>query len=300
MNPVLEKYLTSTSDRVNAALKTFLPKDNSLLSRAMRYSLFAGGKRLRPVLVITGAELCGGAEKDVMPAACALEFIHTYSLIHDDLPAMDNDDLRRGMPTSHRKFGEACAILAGDALLTDAFRLMARCAARPGVDADNIVLATGLLAAAAGHGGMIGGQVKDTIEAGLWKKKSRAAAAENLREIHLGKTAALIRASLTIGAVLSGATRRQQQALDRYGRGIGLAFQVADDILDVTADKQLLGKRGSDRDNNKLTYVSLYGLEKARQIEERLINDAKKELKVFGDGGIMLSLLADYIIERQY
>jgi len=300
LHPLLKAYMTRKSRSVNLALRRYLPKDDALIGRAMRYSMFAGGKRLRPVLVIAGAEICGGRQDRVMPAACALEYIHTYSLIHDDLPAMDNDDLRRGMPTSHKKFGVACAILAGDALLTEAFRLLALCGNSKLVAARDVVRATGILAEAAGYQGMVGGQVSDTVETGNWHQISAAAAAKRLQTIHLNKTAALIRASLLVGAVLSGADRSRAEALDAYGKNIGIAFQVADDILDVTADKMLLGKHGSDRDNDKLTYVSLYGVERSREIAARLVRDAKTHLRPFVAKGAILSLLADYIIERNY
>jgi geranylgeranyl diphosphate synthase type II len=300
MNPILKRYFDAKTKSVNRALRQLLPGGNSLIARAMRYSMFAGGKRLRPVLVIAGAELCGGRERDVMPAACALELVHTYSLIHDDLPAMDDDDLRRGMPTSHKKFGEACAILAGDALLTDAFRLMARCGHSGTAAPADIVKAVEVLAAEAGHNGMVGGQVCDTVEAGAWGVKNRTAAARRLRFIHLNKTAALIRASLLVGATLSGAASRQLKALASYGTNIGLAFQIADDVLDVTADKKLLGKRGSDRDNDKLTYVSLYGIDRARDMASELVRAAKDDLRFFGSKAAVLRLLADYIIERDH
>jgi geranylgeranyl diphosphate synthase type II len=296
----LKQYLVSRAALVNRALHTYLPADKSLIVEAMRYSLLAGGKRLRPILVLAGAELCGGKAEQFLPAACALEYVHTYSLIHDDLPAMDNDDLRRGRPTSHKKFGEAAAILAGDALLTEAFRLMSLQGRGRRFDQSAVVESTGLLADAAGYKGMIGGQAKDTIESDSWSRKSRQAAIRNIEFIHLNKTAALLKASLVIGATLARGTKQQRKALDSYGRNIGLAFQVADDILDIVADKKLLGKKGSDRENNKLTYPALYGIERSRIIARQLVENAKRSLSPFGEHKTMLSLLADYIVERQY
>ncbi len=290
----LQAYLRSRAALIEKALERYLPRDNRLISRAMKYSLMAGGKRLRPVLVLEGAALCGGRPADYLAPACALEYVHTYSLIHDDLPAMDNDDLRRGKPTSHKKFGEAAAILAGDALLTDAFLLMTLSPAGPAAAID----ALRLLAAAAGHDGMIGGQVADTLETDAWQKKGKARSARTLEYIHLNKTAALLRASLTIGATLAGGNKKQTAALDGYGRDIGLAFQIADDILDITADKKLLGKRGSDRDNNKLTWPAIHGLDASREKARALVASAKKHLSLFGPRAKILAALADYIVDR--
>jgi len=291
----LKTWLSGQRTIVEKALRRVLPRDSSLLSRAMRYSVLAGGKRLRPILVLEASRLCGGNAQAVMPAACALEFIHTYSLIHDDLPAMDNDDLRRGMPTSHKKFGEATAILAGDALLTEAFGLMAQCGRNP-----HVAAAVSLLADAAGSNGMVGGQMQDTVESGCWRKKNRKMAQRYLRCIHEKKTGALITASLLVGATLAGAGRRQAECLECYGNNIGLAFQIADDILDVTGDKKLLGKKGSDRDNDKLTYPALYGLDESARIARRAVDEAKQALSPFGGKAAMLAALANYITERQY
>lgn len=294
----LEQYLKQKASIVNRALVQYAPKSNTLIAQAMRYALFAGGKRLRPILVIAGAELCGGKQAKVMPAACAIEFIHTYSLVHDDLPAMDDDVLRRGKLTTHKKFGEATGILAGDALLTEAFNLLASC--RKYASADRVLEAVKLMSVFSGWDGMIGGQMKDTVETDNWDKKNRKRSIKNIEYIHLNKTAALIRASLLMGAALSGADKRQMKALDTYGRNIGLAFQIADDILDITADKKLLGKRGSDLENNKLTYPALFGLETSRRMAEKLITEAKASLKIFGKQAGILNELADYIIKRQY
>ncbi|MBN1621330.1 MAG: polyprenyl synthetase family protein [Endomicrobiales bacterium] len=293
---ILKKYLSKQAKLIDSALKKCLPKDNSLISRAMRYSVFAGGKRLRPILVMEGAKICGGDAKSVLPAACAVEFIHTYSLIHDDLPAMDNDDLRRGKPTSHKKFDEATAILAGDALLTDSFRLLCECNKRK----DLVITAVKLLSEAAGHKGMIEGQIKDSVELKNWKKESKNKLRKKVIHIHKNKTASLICASLKIGAVLSGASRNQIKSIEKYGWEIGLAFQIVDDILDVVGDKAILGKRGSDKDNNKLTYPALYGLNNSSKLSVNLIKNAKKNLKTFGKRASILNQLADFIVERKY
>ena len=195
----LKTRISERAALVNAALKSYLPKDNSLISQAMRYSVNAGGKRLRPILVLEGAQACGGRPGDYLAAACALEYIHTYSLIHDDLPAMDNDDLRRGKPTSHKKYGEAVAILAGDALLTDAFRLIAECSKKRGFPPGSVIDTVKIVSEAAGRTGMIAGQVTDTLEAGARHKRNISVSKRKLLSIHPGKTAALIPASLVTG-----------------------------------------------------------------------------------------------------
>jgi geranylgeranyl diphosphate synthase type II len=223
----------------------------------MRYSVFAGGKRLRPVLVIAGAEAVGGTAERVMPTACALEMIHTYSLVHDDLPAMDNDDFRRGVPTNHKVFGEAIAILAGDALLTLAFRLVADNARTADLGAIQAVVAD--VAEAAGHAGMVAGQVAD-LEA-----EGRQVGAATLDYIHVHKTGALIRTSLRVGAMLCGATAEQVRALSVAGANLGLAFQIVDDILDVVASSEELGKTaGKDQIQQKATFPAIHGIEASR------------------------------------
>lgn len=292
----LSEYLKKSADYVNSNLKNFLPKDNSVISKAMRYSVMASGKRLRPAFVILGAEIFGLKKEKVIAAACAVEYIHTYSLIHDDLPAMDNDDLRRGKPTSHKKFGEAAAILAGDALLTESFNLLA------GVDVpgDRIVKTVKLFSKYSGYKGMIAGQAEDTIEAGKWNTKNISLCKKKLEFIHINKTSALIKASLLAGAVLAGAKNADLKLLEKYAHNIGLAFQIADDILDVYADKKLLGKNGSDKDNGKLTYLSLYGKEKSEKKAKALINEAKKAVAKFTTRKEILEKLADYMIDRKY
>ncbi len=292
----LKRYLLSMSEEINKSLQKYLPKDKSVISQAMRYSVLAGGKRLRPVLVILGAEIFGLSRKKIEPAACAVEFLHTYSLIHDDLPAMDNDDLRRGKPTSHKKFGESAAILAGDALLTESFGLLAQCK----VPENRIVKALKVFSYYSGYRGMIAGQADDTIEAGKWNKKDKSFCKKKLDSIHINKTSALIKASIEIGAILAGAKDNDIKLLDKYAHNIGLAFQITDDILDVYADKKLLGKNGSDGNNNKLTYLSLYGKYESEKMARNLIAEAKKRVAKFKSKNKILEALADYMAERTF
>jgi geranylgeranyl diphosphate synthase type II len=268
----------------------------------MRYSLKAGGKRLRPVLVMSAAECCGRGARGVLQAACALEMIHTYSLIHDDLPAMDDDDLRRGKPTNHKVFGEAMAVLAGDALLSLAFELAARNAASAGLDGKSSAGLVAVLASGSGMRGMVGGQAAD-IEAEGWPdarlKGPGASRARSLLDyIHVHKTAALIAASLEAGAILAGADEARRKALRGYGRAVGLAFQIADDVLDVVGDKAKLGKRGSDRENRKLTYPRIRGIEPSREAARALSREAVSKLKAFGPSAWPLRELAEFIVER--
>lgn len=292
----LKKYLLLMSKEVNESLKKYLPKDKSVISMAMRYSVLAGGKRLRPIFVILGAEIFGLSKQKIEPAICAVEFLHTYSLIHDDLPAMDNDDLRRGKPTSHKKFGESAAILAGDALLTESFNLIAQC----NVPSDRIVKAIRVFADYSGYKGMIAGQAEDTLEAGKWNKKNISLCKKKLELIHINKTSALIKASIKMGAILAGAKEKDLALLDKYAHNIGLVFQIADDILDTYADKKLLGKNGSDKDNDKLTYLSLYGKEKSEENAKKLIIEAKKIISKFKAKKEILEALADYMIDRKF
>ena len=292
----LKKYLVEKSKLVNKLLVKYLPKDKSVISRAMRYSVLAGGKRLRSIFVMLGAESFGLDLKKIEPAICAVEFLHTYSLIHDDLPAMDNDDLRRGKPTSHKKFGESAAILAGDALLTETFNLIAKA----DVPADRIVNAIKMFADFSGYNGMIAGQAEDTIEAGKWNKKNVSLCKKKLDYIHTHKTSDLIKASLLLGAILAGAKDKDLKSLKKYGHNIGIAFQIADDILDVYADKKLLGKKGSDSDNDKLTYLRLYGKEQSEKNAKKLINEAKKSVSQFKINKEIYESLADYMIDRNF
>jgi geranylgeranyl diphosphate synthase type II len=286
-------YLAARRELVDRALDRLLPPEDSppaSVHRAMRYSVLAGGKRLRPILVIAGAEAVGGQAEAVMPTACALELIHTYSLIHDDLPAMDDDDYRRGRLTNHKVFGEAIAILAGDALLTLALEFIARGPGHPGVICEVVAA----VAAAAGTRGMVGGQVVDI------ESEGKAVTAETLEFIHRHKTAALIRVSLCAGAMLAGGTSAQVKAIKAAGEDLGLAFQIVDDILDVEGSLAELGKTaGSDERKKKVTYPALYGLETSRVKARALIDHAKDALRPLGSGAEPLRALADFIIERR-
>jgi geranylgeranyl diphosphate synthase type II len=291
----LGAYMKQRTDAVDAALERLLPAETlrpETLHKAMRYSVFAGGKRLRPVLVIAGAEAVGGTAERVMPTACALELIHTYSLVHDDLPAMDNDDFRRGAPTNHKVFGEAMAILAGDALLTLAFRLVADNAATSAPAALRDVVTE--IADAAGHRGMVAGQVAD-LEA-----EGRSVGAEVVDYIHAHKTGALIRASLRVGAMLCGADAAQLRALSVAGADLGLAFQIVDDVLDVVASSQELGKTaGKDQAQQKATYPAIHGVEASRARAAVLIRDAEEALRPLGPRAEPIRALGRFIVERK-
>ncbi|MDR2745663.1 MAG: polyprenyl synthetase family protein [Desulfovibrio sp.] len=278
----VERFLASCLDDLSAPPR---------LRQAMLYSLLAGGKRLRPVLCLTCASLCGGTAEMALPFAGAIEMIHTYSLVHDDLPAMDNDDLRRGRPSNHKVFGEAAAILAGDALLTDAFALMCR----TGVQADRLIRAVSTVALAAGSSGMAGGQQWDMLYTG-----GPAVALEELQRMHAMKTGALIRASCVCGALLAGAGGADVQAAGVFGAALGMAFQITDDILDLTADTASLGKpAGSDAERGKNTYPSLLGVEKSRELARERIDAAQAALRGFsGRDAEFLSALASHIIHR--
>jgi geranylgeranyl diphosphate synthase, type II len=296
--PRLDHGLQERRRDVEAALDRALPPDSAwpaTIHRAVRYSLFAGGKRIRPLLVLAAGDAVGGRPSDLMPLACAVEMIHTYSLIHDDLPAMDDDDLRRGKPTSHKVFGEAVAILAGDALLTRAFALMAE--APP--DADLLWMrrrleAAAILGEACGTTGLIGGQVEDL------ESEGHAIAPEALERLHRAKTGALLGACVRGGAVLGGATPDQRECLGRYASAIGLAFQVVDDILDTTEGALQLGKTaGKDAAAHKATYVSVHGLAGAQDLASRLLEDAEQALLPLGSRGDELRGIARLIVERR-
>jgi geranylgeranyl diphosphate synthase, type II len=290
----LKSYLEARRRAVEEALEAGLPAEDGLDARvveAMRYSLFAGGKRLRPILCLAAAEAVGADLQDAMPAACALEMIHTYSLIHDDLPAMDDDDLRRGIPTNHKVFGEAIAILAGDGLLTEAFTLLGNCRTLP---ADRVVQLVAVISAAAGHRGMVGGQVVDM----LWQ--NRTADVSVVRYMHGKKTAALIAASTQAGALAGGGSRDQVEGLAQYGRAVGLAFQIVDDILDIQGDAALLGKKtGVDIARGKATYPAAVGLEQAQKDARALISQALEALAEFDHRAEPLRALARYIVARK-
>ncbi len=264
---------------------------------AMRYSVLGGGKRLRPVLCVMASEACGGALEASLPAACALEMVHTYSLIHDDLPAMDDDDLRRGRPTCHKAFDEATAILAGDGLLTMAFEVVAR-EVRPWTAALRCVR---ILAEAAGPSGMVAGQMADLQAEGRTEAEGRPAAGTlaALEAIHSRKTGALLRAPLTMGAAIAEAPEPCAEALDRYGRAVGLAFQIVDDLLDVQGDESKLGKRvGKDSELGKWTYPRFLGVDGSRRRARQLAEEAVAALEPLGPRGDSLRDLALALLER--
>jgi geranylgeranyl diphosphate synthase type II len=289
-----KQYLEARRLMVEEALEVALPKQDGPESRvveAMRYSLFAGGKRLRPILCLAASEAVGGEVQAAMPAGCALEMIHTYSLIHDDLPAMDDDDLRRGKPTNHKVFGEAIAILAGDGLLTEAFVLLSD---YNSLLPERAVRVIGVIAEAASYRGMVGGQVVDMLS------QNKRADLETVQQMHSRKTAALIAAAAESGALAGKGSEAQVAALARYGRAIGLAFQIADDILDIEGDTELLGKTtGADEARGKVTYPAAVGLERSRQAANEMINDALAALKGLDDRANPLRSLANYIITRK-
>lgn len=293
----LQAYLAERRKLVDEALDRYLPKADiypSTVHEAMRYSVFAGGKRLRPILVIAGAEAGEGSAKDVLPTACAVELIHTYSLIHDDLPAMDDDDYRRGRPTSHKVFGEAIAILAGDALLTLAFWLVAENFKDPAQNPTRLREIVAEIAEAAGTFGMVGGQVVDI------QSEGRSVSAETLEYIHTHKTAALIRASLRAGALLVDARKDVLDAISLAGERLGLAFQIVDDILDEEGSLAELGKTaGSDRRKKKVTYPGHFGLEASRAQARELVEKAKSALVPLGEAAVPLMALADFILHRR-
>ena len=290
----IPNFFEADRAEIEAALFTLLPPESEpppVIHRSMRYSVFAGGKRIRPILCLEAARIFSDPPRGVLPVACALEFIHTYSLIHDDLPALDNDDLRRGRPTNHKQFGEAIAILAGDALLTRAFEVIARAE----LPAERRAALVREIASAAGTvNGMVGGQVAD-LEAG-----GRPIDPAMLEYIHRSKTAALIRGTIVAGAIAGGAPPDHVERLRRFGEMIGWAFQVVDDILDVEESSAALGKTaGKDQAQQKATYPALYGLEKSRAIAADLEAKALKELDCYGERAARLRQLAQYLVARR-
>jgi geranylgeranyl diphosphate synthase type II len=291
----LQRYLASRQEEVDRALDRFLPKATAkpaTIHKAMRYSLFAGGKRLRPILCLAAAEACCGLTRSALPLACAVECIHTYSLIHDDLPSMDNDDFRRGRATCHKVFGEGIAVLAGDALLTIAFEIAAAAEAWPRYDLRTIFREISI---AAGSRKLIAGQVADLEGEG--KQINRA----QLRYIHQNKTAALLTTSVRLGAMSANATSAQLRRMSDFGRALGLAFQVIDDILDVTQTSEKLGKSaGKDVAAQKATYPAVLGLEKSRAEAGRLTCQAHDALRSLGKRAETLRALANYLLEREY
>jgi geranylgeranyl diphosphate synthase type II len=285
--------LTEKKQLVEQKLDLLVANNNEVpvITEAMRYSLFAGGKRLRPILSLMSCELFSGNEEEVLPFACCIEMIHTYSLIHDDLPAMDNDDLRRGKPTNHKVFGEGYAVLAGDALLNHAFETMT------GIIEKNprleYIRTIDIICKSAGISGMIGGQCIDLYS------ENKSIDLDTLKSMHAKKTGALITASLVTGAIISGTDEVNIKNIMEYGELIGLAFQVTDDILDVSGSEEKLGKNtNKDVKFHKSNFISFYGLEKSRQIAKELVEKAKLKLESYGRRGHYLCELADYIISR--
>lgn len=290
-----KSYMVQKANSVNQALDAAVSlREPKKIHEAMRYSLLAGGKRVRPALCIAACELVGGNESIAMPAACAVEMIHTMSLIHDDLPCMDNDDLRRGKPTNHKVFGEDVAVLAGDALLSFSFEHLA--VATVGVDPSRIVRAIKELAKSIGTEGLVAGQVVDICSEGMTD-----VGLEHLEFIHVHKTAALLEAAVVLGAILGGGTDEEIEKLRKFARYIGLLFQVVDDILDVTKSSQELGKTaGKDLVAEKVTYPKLMGIEKSRELAEKLNKDAQEQLRDFDEEkAAPLIALANYIAYRQ-
>ena len=291
----LQSYLQERSKLVDQALKKFLPRaaeKPATLHQAMRYSVFAGGKRLRPILVLAAAEACGGSIEKAVPAACAVECIHTYSLVHDDLPCMDDDDLRRGRPTNHKVFGEGIAVLAGDALLTLAFEILAETEPTSRFPMSTLIQE---LAHASGSRWLIAGQVLDLQGEG--KRITR----QQLGFIHRAKTAALLTTSIRLGAMTANATAAKLASLTSFGEALGLAFQIIDDILDVTQTTEKLGKTaGKDVAATKATYPAIIGLDRSRAEARRLTERARASLQNWGEDAERLRNIADYLLEREY
>ncbi len=297
----LSDYLNDRRKIIDEGLKKViedLDEASGTLKRAMKYSLFSGGKRLRPILAFAAAEAVGGNAGDALPAAIALELIHTYSLVHDDLPAMDDDDLRRGIPTSHKVFGEAQAVLAGDALLTKAFSVLTD-TANNNADPKRLLAVAHEIAVAAGEEGMLGGQTADI------ESERKDIDLPSLEFIHIRKTGALILASVRSGAILGdpssgGVDEDSLRKLSEYGKNIGLAFQISDDILDVIGDKDVMGKKpGQDHVKGKATYPALLGLSESKRMAKELVEKALRSLTNFGDSAQPLRAIGNFIVERQ-
>lgn len=291
-----QQYVAAQSERVNISLSRLVPEEScapAVIHKAMRYSLFAGGKRIRPLLCLAAADAVNRDSPGIEDAASALELIHTYSLIHDDLPALDNDDLRRGRPTNHKVFGEAMAILAGDSLLTLAFQVLAQL---PHCPPDRTVRIVAELATASGTvGGMIAGQVHDL------EGEHMAPTAELLETIHRAKTGALLRASVRIGALYAGASQTQLAALSEYGEHIGLAFQIVDDLLDIEQSSEQLGKTaGKDAAQHKITFPAVYGVERSHEMAREELAAAHHALEPFGDSALRLREIANAIVNRTH
>ena len=297
-NISLSAYLAARKKITDDALERYLPSEENyppVIFKAVRYSVFAGGKRIRPILCMASAEAVGGDIESILPVACALELIHTYSLIHDDLPAIDDDDYRRGRLTNHRVFGEDIAILAGDALLTEAFRLMSESTLTGKVAPEKLLAVIHDVAEAAGYFGMVGGQVVDV------QSEGKTVESEVLHYIHTRKTGAMITSAIKGGAMLANAGEVELNALLTYGKHVGLAFQIADDILNVEGDPALLGKgTGSDAKRGKVTYPALVGLEASRKKAGELVESALSAIKNFDQRAEPLRMIARYIVERKF
>lgn len=285
-NSVLSLYI----DRINEYLEKALSDGDDIVTTAMRYSLSNGGKRVRPALSLEFCRICGGDTEKALPFAAAVEMIHTYSLIHDDLPCMDDDDMRRGKPSCHIKYGEEYALLAGDGLLTKAFEIMASAE----LETEKTVKAVSVLSKCAGHRGMVEGQTLDL------QSEGKSIELSQIRHIHELKTVEMIKAACLLGCIAAGASKEQLTAAEKYAYGIGLSFQIVDDILDVTADEQVLGKpTGSDAEREKDTYVTLLGLEKAKEEAKKYTDEAIDALSIFGDKGNGLKELAEGLLTRK-
>ncbi|EMJ4519639.1 polyprenyl synthetase family protein [Clostridioides difficile] len=292
-----KQCLKEKASFVEKVLKEYMPKEEGYqktVIEAMNYSLSAGGKRLRPILTLEACKIVGGNEYEAIPFAIAIEMIHTYSLIHDDLPALDNDDLRRGRPTNHKVYGEAMGILAGDALLNYAFEVMLASSINK-ENPEKYLKAINEIAKGAGIYGMIGGQVVDV------ESENKQIEKEKLDYIHMNKTAAMMVGCMRAGATIGGANSEQMEEITKYAKNIGLSFQIVDDILDIVGDEAKLGKKvGSDIENHKSTYPSLLGLDKSKEIAHNLIDEAKKSIEKLSDDVDFLKGLAEYIIDREY
>lgn len=294
----LKTYLTEQCKRIDDAVDRFLPKESERpknLHKAMRYSIFAGGKRVRPILMLAACQAVGGDTERAVPAACAMEMIHTYSLIHDDLPAMDDDDFRRGNPTNHKVFGEAIAILAGDALLTEAFKLLSDPRYSTGCDPAAWLAVINEIATSAGSHGMVGGQVVD-----MESERDQNIDLATVQYIHTRKTGALIKAAVVAGAIIGGADPKSLAAISSYGKAAGLAFQIADDILDIEGTTEEIGKdAGSDVARGKATYPAVIGLAAAKSEAQAAMDEAMNSLEIFGVEAEPLRQIASYIVKRK-
>jgi geranylgeranyl diphosphate synthase type II len=289
----LKQYCQDKIKLIDAALSHYIPSESypSIIYESMRYSLFAGGKRLRPIMLMAAADAVGGRGSDFLPVACALEMIHTYSLIHDDLPAMDNDDYRRGKLTNHKVYGDGMAVLAGDGLLTAAFGTML---SQDKVESPVLIKVSREIAEAAGAAGMVGGQAVDLISEG------KLVDAKTLKYIHQAKTGALFKAALRSGAFLAGGSQQQIDALTEFALQFGLAFQITDDILDVVGTQEKIGKPvGSDIKNHKVTYVTLHTLDGAKNLAQQAVNEAINSLQDFGPEAGILRELVEHLINRE-